>query len=217
MGVMMAMGRYEPSSVALVNEFVRPGMHCVDVGAHNGYFTCLMASLIGPTGRVDSFEPRPQSFDLLEQNVRENRFESIVTTHRLAASDRSGTIDVSHVSHMYVIGRVHNAPKATAQTARIDDAVGGPVDLVKLDVEGHEPLAIDGMRSTIASSRPVILSEANEYWLRHCSQSNASDYCSLLRSLGYEVFDVESRQPIGRLDLQENDVVNLVAFPRGPG
>src|ERR687885_871958 len=47
MGVPMALGVYEPSAVALVKRLVRPGMCCLDIGAQTGYFTCLMASLVG--------------------------------------------------------------------------------------------------------------------------------------------------------------------------
>ena len=43
MGVVMAMGQYEPSSVRFIRQALRPGMKCIDAGAQTGFYTCLMA------------------------------------------------------------------------------------------------------------------------------------------------------------------------------
>jgi Methyltransferase FkbM domain len=103
-----------------------------------------------------------------------------------------------------------------AEAIRIDDVITDTVDLVKLDVEGHEPAAIRGMSSIISRDRPIILSEINEYWLRQCSQSNAVEYVGLLESLGYEVFDVKDLEhPVdkGALTIDVLDVLDVIALP----
>src|SRR5262245_21336678 len=55
MGMVMASGHYEPHSVEAIKKILRPGMMCIDAGAHIGFYTCLMASIVGPTGRVYAF------------------------------------------------------------------------------------------------------------------------------------------------------------------
>src|SRR5262249_18722168 len=75
MGVVMAMGMYEPHSVALLKALVRPGMRCLDVGAQTGFYTCLLALLAGETGRVYAVEPMPASYDMLTRNIAENSFQ----------------------------------------------------------------------------------------------------------------------------------------------
>jgi len=216
MGVRMALGSYEASSVALVRELVKPGMHTLDVGAQTGFFTCLMARLVGGKGRVHAFEPMPPSFEVLEKNVRENRFARIVELHPMAASSAPATIEGTMVSNMYVVGQVVGGEPVRIEAVRIDDLVTDRIDFVKIDIEGHEPSAIEGMRRLIERHRPTIVTEVNEYWLRCGSKSSGREYLELLSSLGYELFDVEKRDAQlspESLCLDLVDVINVVAFP----
>ncbi len=111
MGIRMAIGRYEPGCVDLITKFVKPGMRCIDVGASTGFYTCLLASLAGPTGYVYAFEPRPASVELLEKNVAENHYGDVVEIHESACSDKSGVLTGSHASEMYIAGKVKRAEK----------------------------------------------------------------------------------------------------------
>ena len=216
MGVVMSLGLYEPSSVELTKKLIRPGMRCIDVGAQTGFYTCLMASLIGETGKVYAFEPMPSSHGILAKNIRENNFEHRVQLYQVAVSDVAGTIDGVMVSNMYVIGHVDGAQKVKLETVRIDDVINEPINIIKIDIEGHEPSAIRGMQSLLLKDRPTIISEANEYWLHTCSNSNANEYIELLRSFGYDVYNVENLdEPItsNSLTLDILDKIDIVAFP----
>jgi FkbM family methyltransferase len=217
MGVPMALGRYEPASVALLKKLVRPGMRCIDVGAQTGFFTGLMATLAGPGGAVDAFEPMPDNFALLERNVAENEWHT-VRAHHVAASNKPGALEMSRVSQMYVAGRVDGAPLVTVPTVRIDDVVSTPVDVVKLDIEGHEPSALAGMSRLLTSARPIIISECNEYWLRNCSGTTSGEYCRALESRGYVLYDARhltTPMPASSVHLDILDTMDVVAVPRG--
>ena len=94
-----------------------------------------------------------------------------------------------------------------------------PIDLIKIDVEGHEPAAIEGMRQLIARSHPVIVSECNEYWLQSCSNTSGREYIELLNSYGYEVFDISDLSVAVTPDspvLRELRIFDVVALPRDP-
>jgi FkbM family methyltransferase len=219
MGMTMVSGQYEPDSTELIKKIVRPGMKCVDAGAHIGFYTCLMASLVGESGKVYAFEPMPSNFELLRKNIEENRFQQMVQAYQQACSDEPGTLTVSKLSNMFVVGQVGGTERLTAEAIRLDDIIEDPIDLVKLDVEGHEPSVIRGMLSLIARDQPIILSEINEYWLQSCSRSSATEYVGFLESLGYEVFDVKNlAQPINEPSLKRDilDTLDVVAFPRKP-
>ena len=98
----------------------------------------------------------------------------------------------------------------------VDDVVRGRVDLVKMDVEGHEPAALRGMKDLIRVHQPVILSEVNEYWLRTCSGTSARGYVDSLIDMGYEVYPAERPdQPIraGTLNLEVLDAIDVIAVP----
>jgi FkbM family methyltransferase len=190
MGVVMATGQYEPESVRVIRKILRPGMTCIDAGAQTGFYTCLMASVVGEGGMVHAFEPMPASYELLVKNVQENRFETRVRTYQLACSNAATEIEASQVGAMYVAGAVPGCPPVSMRAVRVDEIVQEPVALIKIDVEGHEPAAIEGMRDLIRRSHPVIVSECNEYWLNHCSGTSSGAYVGLLNSFGYHVFDI---------------------------
>jgi FkbM family methyltransferase len=217
MGVVMATAQYEPESVRFIRKILRPGMTCIDAGAQTGFYTCLMASVVGEAGMVHAFEPMPASYALLLKNVEENRFTSRVRTYRTACSNAAAEIQASQVGAMYVAGAVPGSPRVSMPAVRVDDLVQGPVDLIKIDVEGHEPAAIDGMRRLIARSRPVIVSECNEYWLKSCSGTNSGAYVTLLRSFGYQVFDINDLSVAVTADspaLRHLRIFDVVAIPR---
>ena len=217
MGVVMATGQYEPDCVRFIRKALRRGMTCIDAGAQTGFYTCLMASLVGETGKVHAFEPMPASYDLLVKNVKENRFDARVCTYQLACSNAASEIEGSQVGAMYVAGAVPGCRPVSMSTVRIDEVVQSPVDLIKIDVEGHEPAAIDGMRHLIAQSHPVIVSECNEYWLQNCSGTSSRAYLELLNSFGYRVFDVSDLSVAVTPDsplLEQLRIFDVVALPR---
>jgi len=220
MGMVMASGQYEPRSVELLKRIIRPGMKCIDAGAHIGFYTCLLASLVGETGKVYAFEPMPSHFELLLKNIEENQLQEMVKAYNLACSDVHGDLKVSKISNMFVVGQVGSAEQIIVQKVCLADLIEDTVDLVKLDVEGHEPAVIRGMMSIISKNKPILLSEINEYWLRSCSHSSGSEYVGLLTSLGYEVFDVKNLEhplTVDSLKLDILDTMDVVAFPRGRG
>lgn len=219
MGVAMAIGQYESSSVRFIKQALRAGMTCIDAGAQTGFFTCLMASVVGETGRVYAFEPMPPSYELLLKNIQENGFGPRVRAYQLACSNAATEIEASQVGQMYVAGTVPGSPQVSMTAVRVDEIVHDAVDLIKIDVEGHEPAAIEGMRDLIARSHPVIVSECNEYWLQSCSNTSGREYIELLSSYGYQVFDISDLSVAVTPDsprLRELRIFDVVALPREP-
>jgi FkbM family methyltransferase len=216
MGVLMGFGLYEPQSVAFLKKLVKPGMKCLDIGAQTGFYTCLLAACVGDGGKIYAFEPMPSSCELLNRNIRENHFEDRVVIFPFAASNAPTHLEGSFVSNMYVVGDVPGADKVTMETIRIDDIVKDRVDLIKMDVEGHEPAVVEGMRGLIMRDRPILLTEVGEYYLQTLSHTCANDYLGLLLSLGYNVFtleDMETPLKSGDLNLDILGSMNVVAFP----
>jgi FkbM family methyltransferase len=217
MGVVMAMGQYEPASVRFIRQALRPGMTCIDAGSQSGFYTCVMASAVGETGTVYAFEPMPASYQVLLKNIQENGFGPRVRPYQLACSNRAAQIEASQVGQMYVAGTVPGCPQVAMTAVRVDEIVHDAVDLIKIDVEGHEPAAIEGMRDLIARSHPVIVSECNGYWLQSCSNTNAREYIALLSSYGYQVFHISDLSVVLTPDsprLRELQIFDVVAFPR---
>lgn len=158
------MGHYEPQETALVKSLLKAGMTFVDVGANWGYFTLLAASLVGPAGRVVSFEPHPTLYRLLEQNIERNRF-AWVTPLRVAAAGEEGEMNLAGYTEgdsnrgvsRLTRGVEPRGPNYHVKTGRLEtllDAAGvGEVDLLKVDIEGGEGDVLPTLRDGLARAR----------------------------------------------------------------
>src|SRR5687768_17481084 len=88
MGLAYAIGHHR-AMPRYFGAHIRRGMTVFDVGANKGQMMLLFAALVGPRGRVVSFEPAPEEFRCLERNVSLNALRHVTTVHA-AASDASG-------------------------------------------------------------------------------------------------------------------------------
>lgn len=144
--------------------------------------------------------------------------------HQVACGNEPGKIEMSEVSNLLVGCHVEGASSSTITVARLDDIIDEPVDFVKLDIEGAEPKALEGMQRILSESRPVLITELNEYWLREVAGSSSRAYVSQLESAGYRVLPASSFARGGdeTLDLPDDDplfvteVVWLPVDPRSP-
>jgi FkbM family methyltransferase len=158
------MGVYEPQETALLRALLRHGMTCVDVGANWGYFTLLAAHLTGVQGTVVALEPDPRLFPTLRRNVEANGLEQVEVL-QLAASDasgscwleghdrRSGNLGTSHLVHAVRDGVSSFRVETSTIDALLDERNVRTVDLLKMDIEGAEALALRGMRDGLAARR----------------------------------------------------------------
>ena len=154
-GLPILRDRYEPEMVALARALVGPGDVAVDVGAHIGFFTIHLASAVGPSGRVHAFEPLPRNADLLARSIAESRFADCVQLVRAAVADRPGEATLHFAAETLNTGGAFISERTGAAegglallrvpTVRLDDLdLRAPVRLIKMDVEGAEPLVVAG-------------------------------------------------------------------------
>jgi FkbM family methyltransferase len=184
----MRRGQFWPDDpdVALLPEWVHEGDWVIDVGANVGTYAWAFSNLVGSSGRVICFEPVPATFATLAANVR--RFpHANVSLVNAAVSREAGVAhmvlpeEYGHERHFYA--RIDAAGSSlTVLTLGLDGLALGdaPITLVKIDVEGHEDAAVDGMMRLLTRHRPRLIVEGS-----------SSHIESRLRPLGYRV----SRQP----------------------
>lgn len=157
-------GRYEPQETALLTRLLGTGMTAVDVGANWGYFTLVAAHLVGPTGRVVSVEADPRAHDTLLWNVMSNGLTSVRVV-AAAAADQIGTLSFAaygaNPGAGANFGLVLAAPSGNGSArfevpARpldqiLDEAKVERVNLLKMDIEGAESLAVVGLGRRLSS------------------------------------------------------------------
>jgi len=161
----MAVGLYELDTLRLLRRLLKPGDHFVDCGANIGYFTLAASRAVGPTGRVDAFEPDPLNRERLAHHLRANGSPANVTVHAVALSAASGSATLYHPSdgtHNHGESSLYAAPGVattpyTVATARLDRQLDRVPDLIKMDIEGAELMALKGMTDVLGSPKPPAL------------------------------------------------------------
>ena len=169
----LALGVYERQVSARFRAEVRPGMTVVDVGANLGYYAVIALGCSAPGGRVIAFEPDPANHALLLRNLLP--FGDRATARRQAVAAAPGALTLHRHRDNKGKHSVFAAPDLDAgiavEAVTLDAALadlGRPrVDVIKLDVEGAEPLVLAGMPETLAEYRPVLFFEcAPQRWAR---------------------------------------------------
>jgi FkbM family methyltransferase len=164
---------YEPKVTAALTRLVRPGHVCADLGANIGFFALLMAQRSGPRGRVVAFEPREDIAGYLARNIALNAGRVRIELRRAAVTD--GTTDVvdlhsgapgSEMRSTILEGFAEREEPAGKQVISVPavalDACFGPgdrLDVLKMDIEGAEAVALAGARRILAEQRPVFVVE----------------------------------------------------------
>jgi FkbM family methyltransferase len=146
---------------------LREGSVCFDGGANFGFYSLLARSLVGERGSVHAFEPAIFAFSFLQKNLGDAKNAKLV---QAAVSDSNGTVQFARFSAIASgFNRVATAGNAASKAElisvrclRLDTYcadTGVTPDLVKLDVEGHELAALQGMERTITTAQPFIILE----------------------------------------------------------
>lgn len=204
----MAYGAYERNELSALRGLLSPGDEIADVGANVGYLTAHFSALVGPKGRVHAFEPGPTPLRSLRAVAASCSYANIDVV-AAAVSDREGmaTFYETEVILAKGYGRLDERPSSKFTDIReyrvpvltlgqyFEARGASRLRLVKLDVEGQERRAIDGMASIFAAGlRPAMLTEVT---IQGGHLEDLKAYANLLFDLGYRLSLPESpNQPI---------------------
>ncbi|MDW8206689.1 MAG: FkbM family methyltransferase [Chloroherpetonaceae bacterium] len=161
---------WEPETVRVYYRLARRSALTFDVGANTGLFA-LIACAANPQGHVVAFEPVPQVFARLQAQIRANQMEHRCTLRQEAVAAQSGItqfhvpdgeIPKSGSLNTHGFRGIHGALIEVPVTT-IDTVAGsmGPVELIKIDVEGFEDQALEGARTVLSRYHPDIVVECN--------------------------------------------------------
>jgi FkbM family methyltransferase len=166
--------------------FPGEGYYVADVGAYRGYFTAISSKIVGSEGRIYSFEPEPNNFEILSKVIQLGRLKN-VNAFRLALSDSDGS-EFLYLSqfpsmHSLVLERSHR--KIAVPCMKLDTIArlkGFPrLDLVKVDVEGAELKVLKGCERIVDEFKPVFSIDINHY------PRQFEEILSFIRKFNYEI------------------------------
>jgi FkbM family methyltransferase len=198
-------GNFERQEICFIKRFLRPDESFMDIGANIGYHSLVAARcLSGGEGKVFAFEPTPQTFGWLVQNIRTNDLKNIIPLDK-ALSDKPGTF----AFHQYHGGRdaynsfgniMQSAAQSTVEveTTTIDlfmaGTSGAGISLVKIDVEGWElPVFKGGMEYLSRPDAPVLMVEFTDDNARKAG-FNCQKLYDLGRELGYTWYEIKDNE-----------------------
>ncbi len=182
----MAYGMYEAKEIKLIStifDFDTKNYNALDIGANIGNHTVFLSELFN---KVLAFEPLTLARQLLIINTSgvEN-----VTVFPFGLSDMSGKKLLSFSERNYGKASLNENQEYSEEIEikKGDDIVDIPISFIKIDIEGHELMALSGLKETIKETLPIIAFEYNP------EVENQAGLLEFLEHLGYMDFYIPSR------------------------
>jgi FkbM family methyltransferase len=216
------LGIREPWDVFHAKQFVRPGCVIFDVGANFGHYSITLGGKLLNNGAIHAFEPFPPNVERLKINIALNQLENTVRVHKVALSDGDGSgfmtvrDDNSGSATLAATGKVsgHEVRMTTLDSFCSNFGLER-LDLIKIDVEGHEERLLRGGLKTLAHFRPVLLIELDPPKLLRAGTS-VERLASLINELGYTLHVASHKFLIPLNTLPKGDnILNAFALPIG--
>lgn len=193
-------GVYERDLVDWAGQFIAPHSHFVDIGAHIGSWTLLLAK---QAQQVTAFEPQKMRYYQLCGNIAVNNLDNVTAVHCGLTSEETRGKKMTLYKFRNDSGsstlRSDIAQRSFTETTPtgqelvelkcLDDFQLNNVSLMKIDVEGFELEVLKGAKQTLARCRPYIVLEL---WAKEWFKSSREETIEWLKSHGYHVENISN-------------------------
>jgi FkbM family methyltransferase len=192
-------GLYEFGVTETLWRLTEPGELAIDAGANIGYTASILGIRVGPRGRIICFEPHPQVFESLRENVevwkKDGRCGSFVL-HQAALGTESGQA-LLHTSDWFRTNRgtawISSKVESTPDLRVIDVPIwnldrlldeGETIGVLKMDVQGSELAVLQGMSRLLERNavRDIVFEEEAPF---------PAPTHKYLKSKGYSIFGLQ--------------------------
>ena len=203
----------------LYNQIVKFGDVVVDGGANAGLHAVPLGDLVGSRGLVIAFEPNPDVF----RGLRDNMADLAAELHLLALSDTEGTLSfvvdiknpaLSHIQHDF--DRPSEGRKLiSVRSVLLDKIVAGrKITFIKLDLEGADFLGIRGAKATLLRDRPPIIFENSRVWAAKCNGYTMEAFFAFFDEIKYDIYDLHGVALTKDNWTDEDVAFEFIALPR---
>lgn len=217
-------GRFEWQEREFLNAFLRPEDIFVDVGANIGLFTLIAARCVGNAGHVYAFEPSPETYRRLVENVQLNQFANI-SVYQLALSNRPDQLEMMISKDGFdawnslakpIAGNTfvtENVNCVTWNDFALENDLVGRVTMIKIDVEGWEKYVLEGGAKTLSRADAPILQVEFTEPAALSAGSSCEELYHLLQDFGYQMFvyDMKAKKLIPDPLRDSYPYLNLIA------
>ena len=188
---------------------VQPGFYCLDIGANCGYYSLIMADVVGESGHVLAVEPNPRLANLLEKTLNVNGFSTYAKVSEKAVADINGKKvnlvipkgDFWGSSTICQTSILPGEQSFEVETVTIDELTKDwpQVDLIKIDAEGAEEIIWYGMQETIKKNTNIIII------MEFCSYRNYDPKAFLerIKAAGFSIQYIDNDSQIKSLTIDD--------------
>lgn len=219
----LAAGAFEKYELALFRKSIKSGMTVLDIGANVGCFSAIASLAVGSNGRVYAFEPDPKNFSYLQKTAEFSPYRNIFC-HQVAISDKEGFTELflSKINpgdhRLFPSGDDREAVRvrSVALDSFAQNEGIGNVDVIKMDIQGFEGYAFNGMKKILSENRDIqIFTEFCPYFQRK-SGFGEKNLLAILRDHNFNVFVIDAdSKSLKLVDL--NDTEPLIKSCRFEG
>jgi FkbM family methyltransferase len=186
---------YEPGLVEIIRRELRRGSTFLDIGANEGFYSALAASVVGPTGRVIAIEPQSRLQDLIEINILLNgRCECAVLPCAIGSTDNErramSLTPILQTGSTSLVQRYRWSKKTQEVRMRtldslLDELQVRQIDCMKVDVEGFEIEVIKSARKALKAGLIKFITLDYHSSLLRQMNADPSEADLILRDAGY--------------------------------
>lgn len=144
----------------LMNETIKPGMTCIDLGSNVGYATLIMLRNSGEEGYVYAIEPDNHNLNFLVENIKINNYlsDKKCQIFKCLISDKDSNIPfwiARHPNLNSVNKTKHSVRSEIIDCFRLDTFLKDKryPNFIKMDIEGHEVAVFNGAHDYFKDNR----------------------------------------------------------------
>jgi FkbM family methyltransferase len=194
-------GFFEKDLTEVAKKLVKPGDCILDVGANIGYYSLIFSRLTGTTGKVICFEPTDFYGKVLRSNIEVNKYTNLEIV-KVGLSNKEEEINIhigGSTASIHNPGNFLNESVENIHVTTLDNFIEShplnKIDLIKLDVDGHEPIFFEGAWKTIEKFNPIIMMEVSHMHYLEAGYPVWEFYESLV-SKGYKIYHEKNLKEI---------------------
>jgi len=186
----------DKTEIELLKKIIKPGDSILDIGSNIGFYAKILSSFTGETGKVFCFEPDATNFKYLKKNTQ--GIKNIVLFNN-AVSDKADTIKVYKSKLLNVDHRTYPVNnydtveeiESVSIDALLKDKTISKVDVIKIDIQGYELTAFNGMKELLSTNNDLKI--IAEYWPHGFKRAGTSaiEFYNFFDILGYNFYLID--------------------------
>jgi FkbM family methyltransferase len=185
--------------VYFLKNIIEAGNYCVDIGAHLGYYTCELSSLVGNNGKVIAIEPMSKFNKTLENLLRKKQINNVVLKQVALGGDGDFVeMGIPQVNNMKKFAYARVMQSSThleyIESEKVKNETGDNLflnlprlDFIKCDVEGLEVPVFLSMMQVLEKHHPILLCELAD------NKERIALY-EMVKHFGYETYILKNKK-----------------------